>query len=65
MEIYVKGLTAFTIKNCGSKVPKDIKFEKEDLNILDKYKDDNLSKIREKINNQDINFILNLLLTTF
>ena len=56
-------VTAFTIKNCGSKVPKDIKFEKEDLNILDKYKD-NLSKIREKINNQDINFYIEFIVNS-
>ena len=54
---------AFTIKNCGSKVPKDIKFEKEDLNILDRYKD-NLSKIREKINNQDINFYIEFIVNS-
>jgi len=56
-------VTAFTIKNCGSKVPKDIKFEKEDLNILDRYKN-NLSKIREKINNQDINFYIEFIVNS-
>ena len=41
-------VTAFAIKNCNSEVPKDIKFEKEDLNILDRYKK-NISIIRDKI----------------
>jgi methionyl-tRNA synthetase len=50
-------VTAFAVKNCDSVVPKDIKFQKDDLNILDKYKD-NLTIIREKIDNQDINFYI-------
>jgi methionyl-tRNA synthetase len=50
-------VTAFAIKNCDSIVPKNIKFQKDDLDILDKYKN-NLTKIREKIDNQDINFYI-------
>jgi methionyl-tRNA synthetase len=50
-------VTAFAIKNCDSVVPKKIKFQKDDLDILDKYKN-NLTKIREKIDNQDINFYI-------
>jgi methionyl-tRNA synthetase len=50
-------VTAFAIKNCDSVVPKNIKFQKDDLDILDKYKN-NLTKIREKIDNQDINFYI-------
>ena len=50
-------VTAFAIKNCDSLVPKDIEFQKDDLIILNKYKD-NLEKIRNKIDNQDINFYI-------
>jgi Methionyl-tRNA synthetase len=38
-------VTTFAINNCESKIPKEINFEKEDLKIRDKFKD-NLNKIR-------------------
>ncbi|MBD1140698.1 methionine--tRNA ligase [Pelagibacterales bacterium SAG-MED39] len=47
-------VTAFAIKNCNSKIPDNIKFEKEDLNILSKY-NNNLDKLRSNIDNQNIN----------
>ena len=50
-------VTAFAIKNCDSLVPKDIEFQNDDLIILNKYKD-NLTNIRKKIDNQDINFYI-------
>ena len=50
-------VTAFAIKNCDSLVPKDVEFQKDDLIILNKYKD-NLTNIRKKIDNQDINFYI-------
>jgi len=50
-------VTAFAIKNCDSLVPKDIVFQNDDLIILNKYKD-NLTNIRKKIDNQDINFYI-------
>ena len=50
-------VTAFAIKNCDSLVPKDIDFQNDDLIILNKYKD-NLTNIRKKIDNQDINFYI-------
>ncbi|MDA7813811.1 methionine--tRNA ligase, partial [Candidatus Pelagibacter sp.] len=50
-------VTAFAIKNCDSLVPKDIEFQNNDLIILNKYKD-NLTNIRKKIDNQDINFYI-------
>jgi len=53
-------VTAFAIKNCEAKIPKNIKFEKEDLEILNKFKY-NLNIIREKIDNQDINFYINFI----
>ncbi len=48
-------VTAFAIKNCNGLIPKKIKFDKKDLEILDKFKS-NLEIIRNKIDNQDINF---------
>jgi methionyl-tRNA synthetase len=56
-------VTAFAIKNCNSQVPKDIKLEKEDLMILDKYKN-NLTKIRDKIDTQDINFYIDFIINS-
>ena len=51
---------AFTIKNCDGKVPKDISFQKADLKILDNFKK-NINQIREKIDNQDINFYIDFI----
>ena len=51
-------VSAFVIKNCESKVPDKIEFQKDDFKILDKYKK-NLVNIRNKIDNQDINFYIN------
>jgi methionyl-tRNA synthetase len=56
-------VTAFAIKNCDSKIPKEIKFQKEDLEILDKYKD-NLELIRSKIDKQDINYYINYIVNS-
>ena len=56
-------VTAFVIKNCNAEVPNDIKFEKEDLKILDRYKN-NLTHIRDKIDNQDINFYIDFIINS-
>jgi methionyl-tRNA synthetase len=56
-------VTAFAIKNCNSEMPKDIKFEKEDLIILDRYKN-NLSNIRDNIDNQDVNFYIDYIINS-
>ena len=56
-------VTAFTIKNCNSTVPDKIKFQEEDLKILNKYKD-NLNTIRNKIDNQDINYYINFIINS-
>ena len=56
-------VTAFAIKNCDGKIPNQIKFEKTDLKILDKFKH-NLNLIREKIDNQDVNFYINFIVET-
>ena len=53
-------VSAFTIKNCEGKIPNDIDFNKDDLKILDKFKS-NINLIREKIDNQDINFYINFI----
>ena len=54
---------AFAIKNCESKIPKHIDFQKEDLKILNKYMN-NLQNIREKIDNQDINFYIDYIINS-
>jgi methionyl-tRNA synthetase len=56
-------VTAFAIKNCNSEIPKDINFEKEDLVILDRYKN-NLDNIRSKIDIQDINFYIDFIINS-
>ena len=56
-------VTAFAIKNCDSSIPKKIEFQKDDLEILDKYKN-NLDTIRFKIDNQDINFYINFIINS-
>ena len=56
-------VTAFAIKNCDGKIPNNIEFKSEDLKILDKFKL-NLNLIREKINNQDINYYINFIVNT-
>jgi methionyl-tRNA synthetase len=56
-------VTAFALKNCEGKIPKDIKFDKDDLKILDNFKL-NLNLIRKKIDNQDINFYINFIVNS-
>jgi methionyl-tRNA synthetase len=56
-------VTAFTFKNCDGNIPNKIKFEKDDLKILDKFKS-NLDLIRDKIDNQDINFYINFIINS-
>jgi methionyl-tRNA synthetase len=46
-----------------AKYQKIVKFEKEDLIILDRYKN-NLSNIRDKIDNQDINFYIDFIINS-
>ena len=53
-------VTAFTIKNCDGLIPKKIKFDKKDLEILDKFKS-NIDVIRNKMDNQDINFYIDFI----
>ena len=53
-------VTAFASKNCDEMIPQDIEFNKDDKNILANY-EKNLQTIREKIDNQDINFYINFI----
>jgi len=50
-------VSAFAIKNCDSKVPEKIKFENDDIKILDEYSQ-NLNKLRSEIDNQNINYYI-------
>ena len=54
-------VSAFTIKNCDGKIPSEINFNKDDLLILDKFKF-NLDTIRNKIDNQDLNFYIDFII---
>ncbi len=56
-------VTAFTFKNCDGKIPSNVIFQKEDLEILDKFKI-NLDIIREKIDNQDLNYYVNFIINS-
>ena len=56
-------VTAFAIKNCNGKIPSEIKFQNDDLIILNKY-NDNLDKIRLKIDEQNINFYIDYIINS-
>ena len=56
-------VTAFAIKNCQSKIPEKVEFEKDDLDILEKFSK-NLALIRNKIDNQDINFYIDFIVNS-
>ena len=56
-------VTAFAIKNCHSKIPEKVEFKKEDLDILEKFSK-NLTLIRNKIDNQDINFYIDFIVNS-
>ena len=56
-------VTAFAIKNCDGKIPEKIKFEKEDLSILNKFKD-NLENIRLQIDQQNLNFYIDYIVNS-
>ena len=56
-------VTAFTEKNCLSKVPDKIKFIQSDLKILNKFSN-NLDKLRTEIDNQNINFYIEFIVNS-
>ena len=53
-------VTAFAQKNCFAKVPKIIKFNKEDLEMLNKFTN-NLENIRNEIDKQNVNFYIDFI----
>jgi len=55
-------VTAFAEKNCSSLVPDNIKFNDEDLVMLNKFTD-NLDLIRTEIDNQNINYYINFIVS--
>ena len=54
---------SFNEKNLNLEIPKNIKFNNEDLNLLNRFKE-NYNKIENAINKQDINFYMNFLMET-
>ncbi len=56
-------VSAFVLKNCKGKIPNEIKFEADDLLILNKYKD-NLQKIRLNIDEQNLNFYVDYIVNS-
>ena len=56
-------VTAFAIKNCEGKIPKDVEFNKDDLIILDKFKN-NIDLIRKKIDELDLNFYIEFIVNS-
>ncbi len=56
-------VTSFAIKNCDGKIPEKIKFEVDDLNILNKFRD-NLENIRSKIDQQNLNFYIDYIVNS-
>ena len=53
-------VTIFTKKNCDGRIPKNIKFKENDLKILDNF-NVNLKVLRDKIDNQDLNFYISFI----
>ena len=55
-------VTAFAEKNCSSKIPKINKFSNDDLKMLNNFTN-NLPTIRNQIDNQNINFYINFIVS--
>tara|TARA_Y100000389_G_scaffold94075_1_gene90727 strand:- start:3778 stop:5319 length:1542 start_codon:yes stop_codon:yes gene_type:complete len=56
-------VTTFAINNCNGKIPGKIEFQSVDLKILDKFKN-NIELIRDKIDNQDLNYYIDFIIST-
>ena len=56
-------VTAFAIKNCAGKIPSKVKFENDDLKILDNFKN-NIDLIRDRIDRQDVNFYIDFIVSS-
>ena len=54
---------AFALKNCDGVIPKKISFIEEDNKILNKYRD-NLEIIRNKIDDQNINYYIDFIMNS-
>jgi methionyl-tRNA synthetase len=52
---------AFNEKNCSSQVPEKSPFAKDDLKLLNNFSE-NINKVREAMNNQDLNFYMNFII---
>ena len=55
-------VTAFAEKNCSSSIPNNKNFNNEDLVMLNKFTD-NLTVIRNEIDNQNINYYINFIVS--
>ena len=55
-------VTAFAEKNCASKIPTIISFNDDDLIMLNKFTE-NLEKIRQEIDKQNINFYISFIVS--
>jgi len=56
-------VTAFTKKNCSSKVPNNFKFNDDDFKILNKFTE-NLENLRNEIDNQNINYYIDFIVSS-
>jgi len=56
-------VTAFAEKNCSLKIPITDKFNNEDLIMLNRFTD-NLQTLRDEIDNQNINFYINFIMSS-
>jgi len=56
-------VVSFAEKNCSSKVPENIKFNNDDLKILNKFSN-NLENLRIEIDNLNVNFYINFIVNS-
>ena len=56
-------VTAFAEKNCFSKIPSQIKFNTDDKMVLNNFTN-NLEKIRDEIDNQNINYYIDFIINS-
>ncbi len=56
-------VTAFSEKNCQAQIPKLYKFNDDDFKILNKFSD-NIKKIRDFIDNQNLNFYIDFIINS-
>jgi len=56
-------VSLFAIKNCENKIPDKIQFQKKDLEILNRFKD-NIKNIRSEIDNQNINYYIDFIMNS-